>query len=372
MKVVLPHMRPIHINADLGRADDASGILELNGLEYGAHDILATHADFVWRRDQNPAGQAIIPVVRNERGTVFGFIWIVPLHLRIKGQDRLAATGTNLVIHPEYRNTFGYPKLLRRFEQALRDNNIPLHFSFVSEQTFRRQQKRAPQTVTTIPLLVKALDAKSLAHTYFIKGWQRSIVSQVGQFMLSFLSRRRPMTSKQKITIQAIDQFDASFDRFWPKVRDKYPVMNVRDRAFLAWRFANISGRSYHALVAHRHDQMLGYAILRCTTIRNIKMGLVMDLLVTDGALGKVAGTFLMAEAEAYFRMHEVAVAAGLMVPLTSEYEILRQVGFVSIPSTLAPRRFRFAFFVDDTGEKDLASLSVKDWFVTLADYESF
>jgi GNAT superfamily N-acetyltransferase len=372
MRVALSHIRPDHIIADLGRADDASEILELNRREYGTHDILATHADFTWRRDQNPAGQAIIPVVRDERDAVIGFIWIVPLRLRIKGQDRLAATGTNLVIHPEYRGTFSYPKLLRRFEQAFIDNNIPLHFSFVSEQTFQRQRKRAPQTVTTIPLLVKALDAKSLAHTYFVKRWQRSIVSQVGQLVLSVLSRRRRITSKQKITIQAIDQFDASFDGFWSKVRDKCAVTNIRDRAFLAWRFANISGRSYCALAAHGHDQMLGYAILRCMTIHNIKVGLVMDLLVTDGALGKAAGTFLMAEAEAYFRMHGMAVAAGLMVPLTSEYEMLRQAGFVSIPSMLTPRRFRFAFFVHDTGEKDLASLSVKDWFVTLADCESF
>jgi hypothetical protein len=372
MRVTLSHIRPDYILADLGWADDASEILELNRREYGAHDVLATYADFVWRRDQNPAGQAIIPVVRDERDTVIGFIWIVPLRLRIKGQDRLAATGTNLVIHPEYRDTFSYPKLLRRFEQALIDNDIPVHFSFVSEQTFRRQRKRAPQTVTTIPLLVKPLDAKSLAHTDFIKGWQRSIVSQVGQFVLSALFRRRPMPSRQEITIRAIDQFDASFDRFWSKVRDRCPVMNIRDRAFLSWRFANISGRSYCILVAHGHDQMLGYAILRCTTIRNIKVGLVMDLLVTGGALGKAAGTFLMAEAETYFQMQGMAVSAGLMVPLTSEYEILRQAGFVSIPSALTPRRFRFAFFVHDTGEKDLASLSVKDWFVTLADYESF
>ena len=148
--------------------------------------------------------------------------------------------------------------------------------------------------------------------------------------------------------------------------------MSIRNRAFLAWRFADISGRSYCTLVAHTHDQMLGYAILRCTTIRNIKTGLVMDFLVTDGALGKAAGTCLMAEAETYFRMHEMTLAAGLMAPFTSEYEILRQAGFVGVPSALTPRKFRFAFFVHDTSEKDLVSLSDRDWFVTLADYESF
>jgi hypothetical protein len=365
-------MRSDHIIADLGRADDADRILEINRLEYGASDILASPIDFDWRYNQNPAGQAIVPVIRDECGTVVGSMWIVPLHLRIKGRDRLAAAGTNLVVHPEYRATFGYPKLLRRFERALRDHNIPLHFSFVSELACRRQRVHAPQTVTTIPLLVKPLDASSLAQTYFTKGWQRYLVAHAGQFILWFRSRRRPMTSGQKITVQAVDQFDADFDGFWPKVRDKYPVMSVRNRAFLAWRFADISGRSYCTLVARTHDQMLGYAILRCATIRNIKTGLVMDLLVVDDALGKAAGACLMAEAETYFRTNEMALAAALMVPFASEHEILRQAGFVGVPSSLSPRRFCFAFFVHDASDKALASLSARDWFVTLADYESF
>jgi hypothetical protein len=303
---------------------------------------------------------------------VVGFIWIVPLHLRIKGQDRLAATGTNLVIHPEYRDTFGYPKLLRRFEQALRDNNIALHFSFVSEQTYRRQRERAPQTVTIIPLLVKALDTKSLAHTFLLKGWQRFIVGQAGQFVSPLLFRRRPIACSEEITVRAVDQFGASFDEFWAKVRDKYPVMGIRDRAFLAWRFANVSGRCYSVLVACTRDRMVGYAVLRCATIRNIKMGLVMDMLVTDDVLGRAAGACLMAEAETYFRAHKMSLAAGLMAPFTVEYEVLRRNGFVSLPAALAPRKFRFAFFVHHTGEADLTSLSARDWFVTLADYESF
>jgi hypothetical protein len=365
-------MKSDHIVTDLGRAEDADRILELNRLEYGEGDILATRADFVWRHDRNPAGQAIVPVIRDGRGSVVGFIWIVPLRLCIKGQDRLAATGTNLVIHPEYRDTFGYPKLLNKLEQALRENYIALHFSFVSEQTSRRQRERAPQTVTTIPLLVKALDTKSLAHSFLRKEWQRFIVGQAGQLVSPLLFRGRSRACSEGITVRAVDQFGASFDEFWARVRDKYPVMSIRDRAFLAWRFANVSGRCYNILVASAYDRMLGYAVLRCTTIRNTKVGLVMDLLVTDDALGEAAGASLMAEADIYFRTQKMPLAAGLMVPFASEYKVFRRVGFLSLPSAFMPRKFHFAFYVHNTGASDLMSLSIMDWFVTLADYESF
>jgi len=358
--------------ADLYRAGDKADILALNRMEYGPTDILATPADFHWRYAQNPAGQAIISVVRDcDNGSAVGFIWIVPLHVRIKGQDRLAATGTNLIIHPEYR-TFGYIKLMRRFQQVFRDHDIPLHFSFVSERTYRQQRERNPQTVSTIPLLVKPLNFESLAQTYSTKRWQRFIIGWAGRLVSPFFFRPRSVAYSGEIIVQAVDQFDEGFDEFWRKVRDKYPVMVIRDRDFLSWRFAPVSGRQYHILVARSREQMLGYTVLRCLTIRGVKTGLIMDLLVTDGVLGEVVGACLMAEAETYFRAQEMSLTVGLMVPLAAEYRVLRRAGYTRIPQAFAPRTFRFAFFVHNTGDIDLVSLSAQDWFITTADYESF
>jgi hypothetical protein len=365
-------IKPDHITASFAQEKDVDKILELNRLEYGLSDILTTPEDFAWRCDQNPAGQAIIPVIRNNHDEVVGFIWIVPLRIRVEGQDYLAATGTNLFIRPEYRNTFGYTKLIRGFEQVFLDKEIPLHFSFVSEQTYRQVQTHHPQTVFTVPLLIKPLNIKSLAQTYFTTGWLRFMMGQVGRVASPFIFRQPSMSTSEKITIQAVDQFDEEFDNFWEQVQNKYPVMAIRDQAFLAWRFAKISGRRYHILVARVGDRMLGYTVVRCATIRGVKTGLIMDFLVADDTLGEVAGAHLMAEAEAYFHTQEMAVATGLMVPFASEYQILRQAGYIRLPQILALRAFRFAFFIHNTPEKDLISLSAQDWFITMADYESF
>jgi GNAT superfamily N-acetyltransferase len=340
-------MKPPRLTADLAQAQDTDSILELNVQEYGPGDILATHADFAWRHDQNPAGQAVVPVIRDNHGRVIGFIWLVPLLLRLRGKDRLAAAGTNLVIHPRYRNTFGYTKLIRRFEQVFRDRDIPLHMSFISEREYQELNKNAPQTVSTIPLLIRPL-------------------------VPGFMAHRRLGSVEQEITVKTVEQFDSSFDQFWRQVQDKYPVMAIRASAFLAWRFKNISGRRYHILVAQVDDQIAGYAVLRCATVRRIKMGLVMDLLVRGDAVGEAAGARLMFEAAAFFRACGVLFAVGLMAPGAVEYRILRRAGYVHLPAALAPRVFHFAFFVHNRRERDLTALSAQDWFVTLADYESF
>lgn len=363
-------MKNSRLTSDLAQEEDKDKILDLNRLEYGVHDVLTTHTDFDWRYHQNPAGQAIVPVVRDDQNNVIGFVWVVPQRIRIKGHDHSGATGTNLVIHPEYRNSFAYVKLMRRFEQVFRERDIPLHFSFVSQEKYQRQQECNPEHTSTIPLLIKPLDFETLAETYFTRAWQGLIVSRIGQLVSPFLFRQQSTVSDVEITVQMVDQFDESFDDFWIQVRDKYSVMIIRDRAFLAWRFAEVSGRHYRILAARTQDQMLGYTVLRCETVRGVKMGLVMDLLVSDGTLGEMAGACLITEAEHYFRAQEMSLTTGLMPSFTAEYQILRRAGYLPLPQILGPRVFWFAFVLH-TNEKDLISLSVQDWFVTIADYES-
>ncbi len=361
-------MKQYRVTTDLARKDDTERILEINTLEYGTSDVLATYADFAWRRDHNPAGQAIIPVIRDNSGNTVGFIWILPSRIRVKGQNYLTAIGSNLVIHPENRNTFGYTKLIRKFRKVFRDHNIPLHFSFVSKGEYHRLRRRNPRTVAIIPLLIKPLDLKSLLNVYFAKGWQRLIIGQIARLLSPFLFRRRTAACKE-ITIQTVDRFTQDWDQFQPASRPL--AMVIRDRAFLSWRFAQVSGRHYRILVARARNQMLGYAVLRCATIRGVKTGLVMDFQVAAGIWGERVGGCLIAEAETYFYAQGMCLAAGLMVPQAAEYHILRRSGYAYLKH-VAPQTFRFALYIHDTREKDLASLSARDWFITLADYESF
>jgi hypothetical protein len=219
-------------------------------------------------------------------------------------------------------------------------------------------------------MLIKPLDLESLAEPYFDKRWQRFIIGWAGQLVSPLFFRRGPSAVCQDITVQAVDQFDASFDEFWERVQDKYPVMLVRDQAFLAWRFAKVSGRHYQVLVARAADRMLGYTVLRCTTIRGFKTGLVMDMLLADDPLSATVGAGLMAEAEAYFRAQHMSIAAALMASYTAEYRVLRRAGYRSLPNALTPRPFYLAFFIHSDA-KDWALLTAQDWFATIADHES-
>jgi hypothetical protein len=359
------------VSSDLAQESDMDAILAINRLEYGPEDILATPADYAWRCEQNPVGKAAIPVIRNASGDVVGFIWVIPMRLRVKGQDCLAATGTNLVIHPAYRHNLGYVKLLRRFEQVFKDRAIPLHFSFVSKEAYRRQRERQPQAVMTIPLLLKPLDLESLARSYWTGKWQRFSASWGGRLVAPLVFRPRQATRSQELSVSLLDCFPPYMDEFWRQTRDKYPVMAVRDLKFLQWRFAPVSNRRYHVLVVHAQGHMAGYAVLRCATVRGVETGLVMDLLLGDGPWCEQAGDCLTTEIEAFFRARGMSLVTGLMMPFSTEYRTLRRAGYRLVPPALAPRLFHFAVFSHTDGQSDLTQIAARDWFITLADYES-
>src|SRR5206468_1896812 len=115
---------------------------------------------------------------------------------------------------------------------------------------------QSPEKTVTVASLVKPLDFVNLARPYFAKKWLRSIATRAGWIVPLFFLKRPSLHRRKDICIQMIDQFDESFDEFWSRVQDKYPAMVIRDRAFLNWRFAPVSGRRYHILVARAKDEM--------------------------------------------------------------------------------------------------------------------
>jgi GNAT superfamily N-acetyltransferase len=252
------------------------------------------------------------------------------------------------------------------------DNRIPLHFSFPTERRFQRQLKKEPRWCGTIPLLAKVLDFDALARIYLTREWQSTLVSWPGRWVSRLVFSQAQMAPGEEIRVETSAQFTPEFDRFWREVCDKYPAMTVRDRAYLAWRYAPSPRRRFHILVARAQGRMVGYAVLGSKKLRGVKTGLIMELMVAEGASGEQAGSHLLAEAEDFFRAQKMAVIVGLMAPFADEYRILRRAGYRPVPEALAPRVFRFIFMLHETRDSDLLSLSVGDWYVTLSDYESF
>jgi len=360
------------MTTDFAQEADMDRILEINRLEYGPQDILSTRKDFDWRYGQNPSGKAIIPVIRDHMNRVIGFIWIVPLRIRVKGKDYLAAMGSNLVIHPDYRNAIGYTKLMRCFQSTITKNDIPIHYSFISEDAYQRQIIQNPQSVATIPVLAKLFDSKALINSYVQGHYKKGILNLASLIAAPILFSAKRTSVGDSISIKNCDDFNCNFDAFWQNVRDDYPASVIRDRSFLSWRFAPISNRRYNIFAAVHQEKILAYIVLRCATLRGIRVGIISDFVVARARLSRDAGLILLNKAESWFREDNMSLSVALVSSNSETYKMLRRAGYIRVPQFLSPKVFRFSVFIHMKNVKAMSSLSAREWFVTAADYESF
>jgi hypothetical protein len=360
------------VTVDLSGPGDAERILDLNRSHFDGTDLLTSPADYAWRLDNNPAGQGTVPVLRDSSRQVVGFICIIPLRTRVGGQDVKGATGTNLVILPAYRDGLSLTRLMRRFGQACRDQDIALHFSFVSEAQYRQSKHRRPEDVATVPLSIKVLHAPSVAGgilRHYLPGKLGSIAGRCAE---AFSFRRRSFPQANPATVQVLKHFDERIDALWRTLSDNYPAMVRRDRAYLEWRFGALAEREYRILVAETEGGISGYLVQRCVTSRGIDIGLIMDLLVVGGEPGEAAAAGLLAEAERYFHERGASLMAALCPKNTGEHAALRKAGCRIFPRLCSPRKFRFSTVYHGGGENREDAISAGEWFATFADWEAF
>ncbi len=354
---------------------DEAGILALNLVAYGPRNVMVTPPAFRWRYAENPAGSPEITVARDEDAAqVVGFASTVPLRMRLFGQDHVAGLLVNLLIHPEYRDGLVHARVLRHREQRLRQRAMPLHFTFSIEASRRPAASSEEMQSFLVPLVVRPLNTAALIARSARPRWLTLPLTWGSQVAAPWLFRgEASATHPTSLKVEWQAEFDERFDRLWAQVRDEYPIMTIRNRAFLSWRFAPVAGRSYRILTALAGDDLVGYAVLRCTDeIHNIPIGLVMDLLLEPGPRGVAAGMQLLAKAWEYFRGEKVWLAGGLALPHTTEHAVMRQSGYRQLPNWLAPPLLRVAYQCTDDRLPATAEVKASDWFLTIADYEAY
>src|SRR5699024_4341795 len=72
--------------------------------------------------------------------------------------------------------------------------------------------------------------------------------------------------------------FDGSVTELWQKVAPAYTVAQVRDAAYLNWRYV-ANPDSYDIQVVRREGELVGVVVLGWTVRRGIRVGELMELI---------------------------------------------------------------------------------------------
>jgi hypothetical protein len=156
--------------------------------------------------------------------------------------------------------------------------------------------------------------------------------------------------------------FDARFDDLWQRTADCHGVTQVRDRAYLSWRYEQRPDRRYSLITAEEDGVLRGFAIVRGP--------FVVDLWGEDDPA--VSASLLQQSLQRIRRSGE-ALAALVVAPGAAKPAILARVGLrreePGTPPCLVPRQPVTFLTVDPALQ---AQLAAADWYVTMGDSDWF
>jgi GNAT superfamily N-acetyltransferase len=352
--------------------EDAQDSLQL--VRNTSGDIEAASSAYQeWQYQRNPAGPAIATLAREaETGRLIGQAVTLPIRVRLSGKVRVASLSLDPVIDPAYQGRGVLAGLLKDVCALSAEEGIAFTYGFPNQASHLTFVNKAGFTnVGSVPLLVRPLNPERLAMKT-----ARSRVPAKTASVARRVWRTPPPVPPQKavpgLEIMEVDSFESSFVLFWDRVQHRFPVMVVRDPAYLNWRFAGVPARTYTTFAARSEDEIRGFIALRVAPLGEFSAGLIVELVVEASAEGRAAGRLLIDKAYSYFEGQDLDILASLALRHTDEFRLLRSRGFWVAPKFLEPRPFRLVVRChhEERSPSRLA-YDLRNWFVTMGDYEA-
>ena len=350
--------------------DDVRDCLGLLAKVWGDSELAAA-AYQEWQCQRGPAGAAIAALGREvETGGLVGQATTVPIHVRLSGKVHTAGLCLNPVVDPGYQDGDISAGLLKEVCALSAQEGIAFSYGFPDQSSYSTFVNKAGfRDIGSVPLLIRPLNPERLAskatHS-LVLGKTASIARKIWRIPTPPPRQDGP----PGLEVAEVSSFDDSFAVFWDRIQHRFPVMVVRNPAYLNWRFADAPTREYMTFVARSDGQIRGFAVLRLAPLGQFSAGLIVDLLVEASAEGRVAGRLLIDQAYSYSKDHDLDLVASLGVRHTDEFRLLRSRGFRVCPKFLQPQPFRLVVRCHDD-EASSVAYDLRNWFVTMGDYDA-
>jgi GNAT superfamily N-acetyltransferase len=326
-----------------------------------------------WQCGRSPAGAGIVILARGvETGRLIGQAVTVPVNVRLSGKVRTAGFSLSPLADPGYQDHDIFSGLLRDACALSAEEGIAFSYGLPDQLSYSTfVNKAAFRDIGSVPLLIRPLNPERLA----LKT-TRSVVLGKTASIARKIWRTPPLAPPQEgppgLEIAEVGSFDDSFAIFWDRVQHRFPVMVVREPAYLNWRFVNVPTREYTTFVARSGGQIRGFTVLRIAPLGRFSAGLIVDLVVEASAEGRAAGRLLIDQAYSYSKDHDLDLVASLALRHTDEFRLLRSRGFWVCPKFLQPQPFRLVVrCYDEEASPSRLAYDLRNWFVTMGDYDA-
>ena len=340
-----------------GNETDTDGILSLRGVVFRDEEKDKMDPRF-WRWEflEGADGQGLIYIVE-DGDKIVGHFADVPRRFSVQGEPLLGTLSLDLMVHPDYWRR-GIFEALGRYgiERVRKENGLFLIAFPIRQETIHGLKKIGWEKVVKLPVLVYPIRFSGIVNRYLHFSLLGIFIGAIARFFYFLLYGLKREKEIEEVEIEKVGSLDEQFDDFWQKALSLYPIIGVRNRNYLTWRYLRHPTRTYTIYRAKKGGEMEGYIVLRKVELLNFNSAVIVDLL----ALDEVTLVALVERGIQHSQKKGTDLLA-FMVPQGHSYDkILRKMGFLPSPKT-------FQFMVHFHSKRGILN-SAEKWYVNWGD----
>jgi len=340
-----------------GNEEDMEGILTLRDLVFKEEERDKLDPRFWrWEVKENPDGVAWIHLAE-DGGKIVGHLADLPKRFSVQGEVVLGTLTHEMMVHPDYRRK-GISTATARYaiHKIEKEKGLFMTAYSIREESFNSLIKTGWKAVLKLPVLVFPIRFQGIVSRYLRSRPMSLLIGAMARCCYFFLFGWRKKRRSKGVEIERVNELDEQFDGFWEKAISLYPIMGIRNRNYLTWRYLQHPTRNYVIYRAKKNGEMKGYIVLRKVELLNFNSAVIVDLL----ALDETSLSELVEKGVEHSRREGVDLL-GFMVPKPHPYyRSLKKGGFL-----LSLKTFHFLVY---SFWKEEVLFDPKGWYVTWGD----
>jgi len=345
---------------------DLDGILALRLATFGDVDPDKNRPDvWRWRFADNPAGAGWIRLADHD-GLVVGHYAAVPMRVQVGGASggvRTFAMSCDTMTHPGYQKQGIFVTLAQElYAEIARRDGVTTVFGFpnaASRPGFI--SKLGWFDIHVFPLCVKPIRSGRVLQRYLPS---RALSGALGAIVDRAYGVVTPRAHEpRRCRIVPLERFDARFDALWSRHADLARVMQVRDQAFLDWRYCAVPSFGYRPYGVFVGDRLEGYFVLRTVELMGMPLTALVDLFPCPVVDADVTRDVL-----AFTQLRAAEAGSAFVTAMCTPAHMgpLRAFGFLRVPDRFNPRLWYLGARCDPADEPVLRD--IRNWYVTYGD----
>lgn len=336
---------------------------EMTADNYGSEETTAQKEFVLHEYFENPVGDALIELaLDNDKNVLAGQYLVTPKLIYSRGKIIRSILSLNTLTREAYRGQGIFTGLAEIiYDRATREGyefcygapNPNSHPGFIKKLSFI--------DLGYMPLYVKPLKTNQMIKERTEKDWLAKIATVGNAF---FRSRDSEDSNIVEVNISNVELMN----QFWNAVKDKYPVIGVRDADYLTYRYLKVPIRKYHPFFYIKEGKVIAYAVGRVREVANMTTGMIADFLFLDGY--ETEAKNLINHLIYIMKENGAGLAGCIMQENASEVRVLKKAGFFRCPEKVLPQPTPIIYRKLNPKFDDSVVKEWKNWFFTTGDYD--